>query len=102
MADTKTITITLDASAAEALEASVTAGHHPSVEAAASSVIDEWWADRAMDLIGVEQIRRMVQAGADSGPSVDGEEVFARLIAKYQALAKARGAPTSMIRRVTA
>jgi antitoxin ParD1/3/4 len=87
----RTITITLAPDATEALEASVQAGEHISIEAAAAAVIDEWWADRAMGAIGVERLRRMIGDGVDSGPSVDGEAVFARLIAKYDALASAKG-----------
>lgn len=90
MDDGRTITITVDAETALALEAAVKAGEHPSVEAAASAAVDEWWADRAMDAIGVERLRGMLQEAAAS-PAVDGEEVFARLIAKYEAMARAKG-----------
>lgn len=86
----RTITITVDPDTADALEAAVAAGEHPSVEAAAAAAIDEWWADRAIDAYGVERLRQMLQEAADA-PTVDGEEVFARLIAKYEALSRERG-----------
>jgi hypothetical protein len=81
----------LDPDASAALEASVKAGEHASIEAAAVAVIDEWWADRAMDSISIERLRRMIPVGVDSGPSVDGEAVFARLSAKYKRMAEERG-----------
>ncbi|HEV2561971.1 MAG TPA: type II toxin-antitoxin system ParD family antitoxin [Rhizomicrobium sp.] len=34
------------------------------------------------------ELRRMIQEGIDSGPSIPAEEVFARLKAKYRAMAK--------------
>jgi antitoxin ParD1/3/4 len=37
---------------------------------------------RAED-VEIEEMRRLVQEGIDSGPSLDGEAEFARLKAKY-------------------
>jgi len=90
MDDGCTITITVDPATAEALEAAVAAGEHPSVEAAVTAAIDEWWGDRVIEAMGVERLRTMLQEGLDS-PTVDGEAVFARLRAKYKAMAKASG-----------
>ena len=39
--------------------------------------------------IQLEQLRQQIRAGIDSGPSIPAEEVFDRLSAKYQAMAKA-------------
>lgn len=91
MDDGRTITITVDTEAVEALEASVRAGEHPSVEAAASAIIDEWWADRAMESIGVARLRELIQEGVDSGPAVDGVRVFQRLLDRCEALAREKG-----------
>jgi antitoxin ParD1/3/4 len=77
------IEITLDQDAVAALEGAVAAGQAPSVEGAAVAVIEAWAAD-------LEETRRLIQEGIDSGPSVDGEAVFARLRAKYGALAEER------------
>jgi antitoxin ParD1/3/4 len=72
----RTITITLDADTADAMEAAVRSGRHTSIEDAARAAIDGWWGD-------AEEVRRLVQEGADSGPSLGAETVFAELRAKY-------------------
>jgi antitoxin ParD1/3/4 len=41
--------------------------------------------ERVRDL-RLEELRREIQKGIDSGPPVDGAEVFARLRAKYEAM----------------
>ncbi|MGH6952271.1 MAG: hypothetical protein ACREH4_15520 [Vitreimonas sp.] len=91
MDDGRAITITVDSETAEALEASVRAGEHPSVEAAASAIIDEWWADRAMESIGVERLRGLIQEGVDSGAAVDGNRVFQRLLKRCEDWAREKG-----------
>lgn len=90
MDDGRTITITLDPATVEALEASVAAGKHASVEEAASRAIDEWWADRWQEEIGIERLRAMLQEAANS-LTVDGHAVFALLRAKCEAAAQAKG-----------
>ena len=39
--------------------------------------------------IQIEQLRQQILAGIDSGSSIPAEEVFDRLIAKYQAMTQA-------------
>jgi antitoxin ParD1/3/4 len=39
----------------------------------------------------LEELRREIQKGIDSGDPVDGEAVFDRLLAKYEAMAAERG-----------
>ena len=39
----------------------------------------------------LEELRREIQKGIDSGEPVDGEAVFDRLLAKYEAMAAERG-----------
>jgi antitoxin ParD1/3/4 len=38
----------------------------------------------------LEELRREIQRGVDSGPAVDGEEVFARLRARYESMTTRR------------
>lgn len=91
MTEGRAVTITLDADTELALEAAVRAGEHASVEAAISAAVDEWWADRLTDQIGIDRLRKAIQEGVASGPAGDIEGVFARLLAKYESLAEARG-----------
>lgn len=88
MDDGHRITLSVDDEIMRALEASVAAGEHTSVEQAAAAAIDAWWADRVQNLIGHDRLRSMLGAAAKS-PTVDGRKVFARLRAKYEAVARA-------------
>jgi antitoxin ParD1/3/4 len=86
------IEITLDEWTVAAFEASVAEGRHPSLEAAVQAALDEWYADEFVRRVGPDRLAALIQEGIDSGPGRDAEEVFARLTAKYEAMAKARGA----------
>ncbi|TPM38310.1 type II toxin-antitoxin system ParD family antitoxin [Mesorhizobium sp. B2-3-4] len=83
--------ITLSPELAQAVDDVVAAGEY----ASASEVIRDalrQWKDRR-DLLGytVEELRRLVQEGIDSGPGRDGGEVMDRLRAKYLKMAGPRG-----------
>ncbi|ESZ59114.1 type II toxin-antitoxin system ParD family antitoxin [Mesorhizobium sp. C120A] len=83
--------ITLSPELAAAVDDVVAAGEY----ASASEVIRDalrQWKDRR-DLLGytVEELRRLVQEGIDSGPAVDGQPFMDRLRAKYQRMSEAPG-----------
>ncbi len=75
--------ITLSPELAQAVDDVVAAGEY----ASASEVIRDalrQWKDRR-DLFGytIEELRRLVQEGIDSGPGLDADGVFARLRARF-------------------
>ncbi|ESY04868.1 type II toxin-antitoxin system ParD family antitoxin [Mesorhizobium sp. RSR565B] len=83
--------ITLSPELAAAVDDVVAAGEY----ASASEVIRDalrQWKDRR-DLLGytVEELRRLIQEGIDSGPAVDGQPFMDRLRAKYQRMSEAAG-----------
>ncbi|ESX05393.1 addiction module antitoxin [Mesorhizobium sp. LSJC268A00] len=83
--------ITLSPELAAAVDDVVAAGEY----ASASEVIRDalrQWKDRR-DLLGytVEELRRLVQEGIDSGPAVDGQPFMDRLRAKYHRMSVAAG-----------
>lgn len=83
--------ITLSPELAAAVDGVVAAGEY----ASASEVIRDalrQWKDRR-DLLGytVEELRKLVQEGIDSGPAQDGQPAMQRLRDKYLEMAKAKG-----------
>ncbi|MER9247920.1 type II toxin-antitoxin system ParD family antitoxin [Mesorhizobium sp. M0590] len=83
--------ITLSPELAAAVDDVVAAGEY----ASASEVIRDalrQWKDRR-DLLGytVEELRKLVQEGIDSGPGLDGPPIMERLRAKYLKVAGTKG-----------
>lgn len=83
--------ITLSPELAQAVDDVVAAGEY----ASASEVIRDalrQWKDRR-DLFGytVEELRKLVQEGIDSGSAQDGQPIMERLRAKYLKMAEAKG-----------
>src|SRR5262249_44923402 len=54
--------------------------------------IEERSYQEALKTHGLEKLRRLVQEGIDSGPSIPASEVFDQLEAKYAAMAKRKRA----------
>ncbi|MBZ9670380.1 type II toxin-antitoxin system ParD family antitoxin [Mesorhizobium sp. ES1-3] len=83
--------ITLSPELARVVDDVVAAGEY----ASASEVIRDalrQWKDRR-DLMGytVEELRKLVQEGIDSGLAQDGQPIMERLRAKYLKMAEAKG-----------
>ena len=91
MGEQRKITIELSEDMAEAIERAVARGEYASIDEAIEHAVAEHEASRWEDRIGRERISAMVQEGVNSGPGVDGRQVFERLIAKYDAMARERG-----------
>lgn len=91
MDDGRTITVTLPRDLVDGLDEAVKAGEYASRDEAVRIGIETVEADRMIERIGIERVREMVRQGVESGPSRDGNEVFARLIAKCEHMAAERG-----------
>ncbi|WP_250888568.1 type II toxin-antitoxin system ParD family antitoxin [Mesorhizobium sp. dw_380] len=83
--------ITLSPELAQAVDDVVAAGEY----ASASEVIRDalrQWKDRR-DLLGytVEELRKLVQEGIDSGPAQEGPPIIERARARYLQMAEAKG-----------
>jgi antitoxin ParD1/3/4 len=72
--------IPVDDERAEALQAAVSAGGAPSVQAAVESAVDAWLTDQALMHASDEALRRLWREGVDSGHA--GEIDFAVLKAE--------------------
>ena len=65
------------------LKAAVDRGEYATTSEVVREALRDWRLKRKVEELDVEDLRRLVQEGIDSGPSIDAETVFARLRAKY-------------------
>jgi len=92
-----TISVVISAAAKAHAEALVSSGRYESLEEAVEAAIWqlEEWDDEEVDLDSLSpEHRAAVEEGLadiEAGRVVDGETFFAELIAKYEAMAKAKG-----------
>ncbi|MBT9444453.1 MAG: type II toxin-antitoxin system ParD family antitoxin [Hyphomonadaceae bacterium] len=85
------ITITVPTELLELLQADIAAGDHHSLDAAVIEALEAYRATQFERRLGPERLEAFIMEGVNSGPGLDGEQVFAELIAKYEAQAAARG-----------
>jgi Arc/MetJ-type ribon-helix-helix transcriptional regulator len=91
MDDPKTITITLPGELVDSLDEAVRDGGYNSRDEAVRIALEQSEADRMIDRIGIERVRELWREGVESGHSKRAEEVFERLIGKYERFAVERG-----------
>jgi antitoxin ParD1/3/4 len=65
------------------VKAAVERGEYSTTSEVVRDALRDWRLKRKVEALDVEDLKRLVQEGIDSGPSVDAETVFARLRAKY-------------------
>jgi antitoxin ParD1/3/4 len=61
----------------------VVSGEFASTSEAIRDALRDWTLKRKVATIELEEMRRLVREGIESGPGVDADRVFARLRAKY-------------------
>jgi Arc/MetJ-type ribon-helix-helix transcriptional regulator len=91
MDDMKTISVTLPGEMVDGLDQAVAAGEYSSRDEALQIAVETLETDKIVERLGVERVRALLREGAESGPGVDGEAVFARLLAKYRRMTEERG-----------
>lgn len=77
------ITIAVTPEMASIVKAAVEAGEYASTSEVFREALRLWKAHQAVREGEIEELRRLWQAGLDSGPSREGAEVFARLRRRY-------------------
>ena len=82
------INIALPAEMAGAVREAVDSGEYASASEVVCDALRDWDLKRQLETMDVEEVRRLVQEGADSGPGIDGKAALARLRAKYVAMSK--------------
>jgi antitoxin ParD1/3/4 len=91
MDEPKTITVTLPGDLVDSLDESVREGGYSSRDEAVRIALEQSEADRMIERIGIERVRKLWREGVESAHSKPAEEVFERLIRKYERMAAERG-----------
>ncbi len=90
MSKIEKISVALPSEMVAAIRAAVESGDYATNSDVMRDALRDWRMRRRVEEIEIEEMRRMVQEGIDSGPSLDGETEFARLKAKYAVTAEAK------------
>ena len=88
MAKAGKITVALSEDTLSAVRDAVASGEYASTGEVVRDALRDWRVKPRLSRIELDEIRRLVQEGADSGPGIDADLVFARLRAKYAAAAE--------------
>ncbi len=83
MANVEKLSIALTPEMAAELRAAVEQGEYGSVSEVVRDALRDWRLRRKVEAIEIEELRRLVREGIDSGPGLDAENVFARLRARF-------------------
>lgn len=86
MATVEKISVALPPEMVAVLRAAVDSGEYSSASEVIREALRAWKLRKEVEAIELEELRRLVQEGADSGPGIDAEAVFSRLRAKYAAM----------------
>jgi antitoxin ParD1/3/4 len=88
MAKVEKITVGLSEDTLSAVRDAVASGEYASTSEVVRDALRDWKVKHRLSRMELDEMRRLVQEGADSGPGIDADLVFARLRAKYAMLAQ--------------
>jgi antitoxin ParD1/3/4 len=83
MGKVQKISIALPPDMVADIKAAVEQGEYATTSEVIRDALRDWRLKRVIETLDAEELRRLVQEGIESGPSLDAETVFARLRAKY-------------------
>lgn len=84
MATVEKISIALPTEMVGILRTAVASGEYASTSEVIREALRDWKLKRKVEALELDELRRLVQDGIDSGPSIDAELVFSRLRKKYK------------------
>jgi antitoxin ParD1/3/4 len=87
MAKVQKISVALPAEMVIDLRGAVASGEYSSTSEVIRDALRDWKLKRKVASLELDELRRLVQEGIDSGPGTDADLVFARLRAKYAGMA---------------
>jgi antitoxin ParD1/3/4 len=87
MANVEKLSVAVTPEMASLMRTVVEAGEYASTSEVVREALRDWEYRRKQRDQAIEELRRLIQEGIDSGPSVDGEQLFERLKTKYKRLA---------------
>ena len=82
MAHVEKISVALTAEMVAEIRSAVEGGDYGSVSEVVREALRDWRVRRKVETLEVEELRRLVREGMDSGPGVDAAEVLVRLRAR--------------------
>ena len=85
MANVEKLSIAVTPEMAALMREVVEAGEYASTSEVVRDALREWEYRRKQRDQAIEELRRLIQEGIDSGPSVEGEPALAQLIAELEA-----------------
>jgi antitoxin ParD1/3/4 len=85
MANVEKLSVAVTPEMASLMRTVVEAGEYASTSEVVREALRDWEYRRKQREQAIEELRRLIQEGIDSGPSVDGEQVMAGLIAELEA-----------------
>jgi antitoxin ParD1/3/4 len=92
MSNIEKLSIALPHDMVEAIRDAVEQGEYATTSEVIRDALRDWRLKRKVEAMEIVELRRLVDDGIASGPSVDAENVFARLLAKYGGQPKGRKA----------
>jgi antitoxin ParD1/3/4 len=83
MANVEKLSVALTPDMAAEIRAAVQDGDYGSVSEVVRDALRDWRLRRKVEALEIDELRRLVQEGVDSGPSLEADAVFARLRARF-------------------
>lgn len=83
MANVEKLSVALTPDMVAEMRAAVEGGDYGSVSEVVREALRDWRLRRKIETLETEELRRLVQEGMDSGPSLEAGEVFTRLRARF-------------------
>ena len=84
MANVEKLSVAVTPEMAALMRQAVEAGEYASTSEVVRDALRDWEYRRKQRDQAIIELRRLIQEGIDSGPSVDGEEAMARIIADIE------------------
>ena len=88
MAKVEKITVALSEDTLSAVRDAVGSGDYANTSEVIRDALRDWRMKRRVAQMELDEMRRLVREGSESGPGIDADLVFARLRAKYAAMAE--------------
>jgi antitoxin ParD1/3/4 len=83
MAKVEKVSIALPPEMVGAVRDAVASGEYASTSEVIRDALRDWTLKRKVAIVELDEMRRLVREGIESGPGVDANLIFARLRAKY-------------------
>jgi antitoxin ParD1/3/4 len=86
MSTVEKISVALPSEMVAVLRAAVDSGEYSSASEVIREALRAWKLRKKVETMELEELRRLVKEGVESGPGIDAELIFSRLRAKYAAM----------------